>query len=531
MTTVKESGTTTLATYIYDAMSRRASLAYPHTSMTYGYSDAGDLTSLAETPASGSLPTWTLTYTNAHQLWTETSSDSTYIWQPSAAHTDSYSPTNKLNQYTAINGGAASGHDCQGIAQQYSYDCNGNLTGDGTWSYVYDQENRMLSAAKTAGGTVSASYAYDTLGRRTHKSGTGVTESYFLNDGESPIADYNGSGTETWRYVPGVTIDQLAAAVPLSGTRRFYFPDHHGSTVAATNNAGAVIEGPYTYDTWGNCFTTGGVSCPNNTAPFRFVGMRYDVETGLYYDRARYYSPLLGRFTQVDPVGYDVDLNLYTYVGNDPTDLTDPAGREIWGEPKTLWITAGIKDHAIWLIIPENQKFWKQDKLFSAHMGTLPDGRVFTTISGGYVNDTWAKSWNSGSYYGSVKMGIGWGDDMSTAASQYEAKKGMFKADTGGHEDTIIRAMLSGEQNFEAHLAKGEGVPYVPDPDHQEGYNSNSAFTGIGRHAGVPVPNLPRAPGAGEPIPEKYFMSPAKAERKAACTPGATSGAQPLHCQ
>jgi RHS repeat-associated protein len=54
--------------------------------------------------------------------------------------------------------------------------------------------------------------------------------------------------------------------------------------------------------------------------------MRLDPETGLYYDRARYYSSVDGRFLQTDPVGYKADVDLYTYVGNDPTDRTDPTG-------------------------------------------------------------------------------------------------------------------------------------------------------------------------------------------------------------
>ena len=60
---------------------------------------------------------------------------------------------------------------------------------------------------------------------------------------------------------------------------------------------------------------------------FRYTGRRLDPETGLYYYRARYYSPGLGRFLQTDPVGIKDDLNLYTYVGNDPLDRTDPTGK------------------------------------------------------------------------------------------------------------------------------------------------------------------------------------------------------------
>jgi RHS repeat-associated protein len=60
--------------------------------------------------------------------------------------------------------------------------------------------------------------------------------------------------------------------------------------------------------------------------PFRYTGRRVDPETGLYYYRARYYSPAVGRFLQTDPIGTKDDLNLHAYVYNDPIDRTDPSG-------------------------------------------------------------------------------------------------------------------------------------------------------------------------------------------------------------
>ena len=57
-----------------------------------------------------------------------------------------------------------------------------------------------------------------------------------------------------------------------------------------------------------------------------FTGREYDGETGLYYFRARYYSANLGRFIQRDPIGMEDQINLYTYVGNNPVRFSDPSG-------------------------------------------------------------------------------------------------------------------------------------------------------------------------------------------------------------
>ena len=60
--------------------------------------------------------------------------------------------------------------------------------------------------------------------------------------------------------------------------------------------------------------------------PYMFTGRRFDLETGLYYYRARYYNPQIGRFLQTDPIGYSNGINWYAYCGNNSTNMVDPSG-------------------------------------------------------------------------------------------------------------------------------------------------------------------------------------------------------------
>ncbi len=172
---------------------------------------------------------------------------------------------------------------------------------------------------------MNASFVYDAFGRRVARDVNNVTTE-FLYDGLNPVQELDGNNppNPTAELLTGLDIDEYFTRTDTSGAMAF-LSDTLGSTHALTDSSGA-INTSYTYEPFGKTTVAG-----TNANPYQFTGRENDG-TGLYFYRARYYSPTLRRFIGQDPIGFaGGDTNLYGYVSNDPVSLRDEKGQDPWG--------------------------------------------------------------------------------------------------------------------------------------------------------------------------------------------------------
>ncbi len=312
--------------YAHDAANRLTTITHQAAAgvvSSFGYTldPAGRLTSEART-GGASPDTLTYSYTNNDQLTSVSHSNGT------ATETFGFDPNGNRN--TSGFATAASNQTTSDGTYIYAYDAEGNLTsktaiaGGNQVLYTWDNRNRLTEVDQVVGGTrsVVAQYTYDAMNRLIKVVEAGTTRET-LYDGQTPLLDFNASGTVTARYlsVPDA-VDELLARQTSSGVA-WYLDDREGTVRDIVNNSGAVID-HLTYGAFGNLT---GQSSPASGDRFEYAGMEADATTGLNYDRARWYDPNGGKFLAQDPSGFGgKDTNIYRYGFNNPVGFVDPTG-------------------------------------------------------------------------------------------------------------------------------------------------------------------------------------------------------------
>jgi RHS repeat-associated protein len=198
--------------------------------------------------------------------------------------------------------------------QLFSYDLNGNMTSDSVNTFAWDARNQLSQFNTTT-------FQYDAAGRRT-KNAAGTN---LLYDGADSVQELSGTTPIANRITGGV--DEFFSRTDSSGSTT-PLTDAVGTTIALVNSSGSIITS-YTYDPFGSTTASGTAS----TNSFQYTGRENDGN-GLYYYRARYYNPLVGRFISEDPLKFGGDdVNFYAYDEDDPIDFVDPFGLRLRPKP------------------------------------------------------------------------------------------------------------------------------------------------------------------------------------------------------
>ncbi|HZX45184.1 MAG TPA: RHS repeat-associated core domain-containing protein, partial [Candidatus Nanoarchaeia archaeon] len=209
---------------------------------------------------------------------------------------------------------------CEGDAFELIYDQNGNLIKDINYEYHFNSFNQLDSVSKR--GRQIAQYSYDHNGKRIKKvvfSGSANTTTYYLGNMVRVILGNSSIDTTYYSH------DGQLVGSKSNGSTYYYHPDHLGSTNLITDDRGGFVSR--------SGYMPFGEQIIGMGDRYSFTGQEKDSETELMYYGARYYSPILGRFTQPDTLlqnVYDPQLlNRYSYARNNPLKYTDPSGHAI----------------------------------------------------------------------------------------------------------------------------------------------------------------------------------------------------------
>jgi len=300
---IRENGATSgvgvLASFAYDDQGKPTGLTRGNgVNSSYTYDAASRLqTYTINHPSAGN--SYTFAYNPAGQLVSRSMSNDAYAWTQAAFVNRNYT-VNGLNQYTASGSVVP------------TYDGRGNMTSAGSTAYVYDSKNKLTTFGANALG-------YDAMGRLATQAAPATR---FVYDGSDLIAETDASNNILRRYIHIPGTDNVLVWYEGSGTssRRWLAHDERGSTTLITDASGASL-GINAYDEYG-------IPQSTNLGRFQYTGQAWLPELGMYYYKARIYSPTMGRFMQTDPTGYADGPNWYNYTHGDPINGSDPSGTD-----------------------------------------------------------------------------------------------------------------------------------------------------------------------------------------------------------
>ncbi len=224
--------------------------------------------------------------------------------------------------------------------ETFAYDSNGNLLERrgprGVTRFVHDVENRLTKVVLSSGEEVT--YGYAATGQRIwRRDAKGLT--YFVSDGLNLLAELDKDLKPQASYLHGAGIDRPLMMDRDGGS--YYFHSDWVGTIRRLTDASGALAASYEYDSFGQMVAQQGTQ----RSPFQFTARELDQATGLYYYRARYYDPALGRFLTKDPAparGADaLALNAYAYARNNPIRYVDGMGLESV-EPSNSGITPSV---------------------------------------------------------------------------------------------------------------------------------------------------------------------------------------------
>jgi RHS repeat-associated protein len=265
------------------------------------------------------------------------------------AVTNAYT-VNALNQYTDIS------YPVNPVNPVY--DLDGNMLTNGVWSFTYDAENRMIDAYSN--DTLLASNTYDHLSRRIRKAVSSSDHS-FIWDGWNLIHETITNTNGTCNSI------EYVWALDLSGTRQgaggvggllfekhngaIYIPcyDANGNITTYVDENGSMVAYRQ-FDAFGNTIAKGGAMV--DVFHFWYSTKYLDHDTGLYYYGYRYYSPMLQRWINRDPIEERGGVNPYGFVGNEPVNSWDRLGlftiHPTSDSPRHTMLSDGVSLDQLW---------------------------------------------------------------------------------------------------------------------------------------------------------------------------------------